>query len=68
MGKINILYDQSPESARLPDPPPGLPECMDCGQPAPFGDGEYHYCRKHTPDDFFVDPEDPDARDNRPAT
>lgn len=66
--KINILYDQTPESVKVPDPPPGLPECCECGQPSPYFDGEEHFCSKHAPDEMkrpYLYVRDPDGKYRR---
>jgi hypothetical protein len=52
MGKINILYDQTPESGKKsPPPPPTPPACADCGdRRGPWWgfDGDV-FCSEHAP-------------------
>ena len=51
MAKINILYDQTPESAKVPPPPPKITPCCECGNaigPWWTYDGDV-FCSEHAP-------------------
>jgi hypothetical protein len=70
VSKVNFFADTS---GAPPLPGPLMEECCECGQEAPWGDGQDFYCAKHAPDHLkrpylYVTEGQPDADGNEHPT